>query len=142
MPKSAKSDGQGAAQDPGGRLADFAEDLGNLLGTTERKAAEWLSQRDSVAKQLSAIRDKAGSLLQQLGSFSGESPLPWRKRKSTGRRRGRPPGSRNKKAATAVVAAGKAASRRTRKPMSAEARAKIAAAQRARWAKQKKAKNG
>jgi hypothetical protein len=30
----------------------FAEDLGRLLGTAERKASEWLSQRRSVAAQL------------------------------------------------------------------------------------------
>jgi len=141
MPKKTRTDGGGTAQNLGGQLADFAEDLGNLLGTTERKAAEWLSQRENVAKQLSTIRDKAGSLLQQLGSFSGENPFPWRKRKATGRRRGRPPGSKNKQTFTAAKA-GKPAARRKRKPMSAEARAKIAAAQRARWAKQKKAKNG
>jgi len=30
-------------------LGDFAEDVGRLLGTTERKASEWLSQRTVVA---------------------------------------------------------------------------------------------
>ena len=139
MPKTI--DGRGTTRDPGGKLADFAEDLGKLLGTTERKATEWLSQRENVAKQLSAIRDKASSLLQQLGSFSGENPFPGRKPSATGRRRGRPRGSKNKRPKTAQTAT-KAAPRRTRKPMSAESRAKIAAAQRARWAKQKKAKNG
>ena len=75
MPKTATTDGGGAAHDPRGKLADFAEDLGKLLGSTERKATQWLSQRENVAKQLSAIRDKASSLLQQLGSVAGESPL-------------------------------------------------------------------
>ena len=137
MAKTARTDGGGTAQDPGGKLADFAEDLGKLLGSTERKATQWLSQRENVAKQLSAIRDKASSLLQQLGSAAGDSGLSWRGRKATGRRRGRPPGSKNKPS-VAPVKATKAGPRRKRKPMSAEARAKIAAAQRARWAKQKK----
>lgn len=141
MPKTIRTAAGAPARDPGGKLADFAGDLGNLLGTTERKAAEWLSQRENVAKQLSAIRDKASSLLQQLGSFSGENPFPWQKVKTAGRKPGRRPGSGNNQARVAQTAT-KAALRRKRKPMSAESRAKIAAAQRARWAKQKKAKNG
>jgi hypothetical protein len=141
MPKTATTDGGGAAHDPRGKLADFAEDLGKLLGSTERKATQWLSQRENVAKQLSAIRDKASSLLQQLGSVAGESPLPWRRSKATGRKRGGPPGSTNTQAVAAATAT-RSTRRRKRKPMSAEARAKIAAAQRARWAKQKKTNNG
>ena len=128
---------RGTLQDAKGKLADFAEDLVNLLGTTERKATEWLSQRENVSKQLSAIRDKASSLLQQLGSAAGESPLSWRRRNATGRKRG----SKNRQTVAAATAT-RSPRRRKRKPMSAEARAKIAAAQRARWAKQKKAKNG
>jgi hypothetical protein len=140
MAKTRAVEQRSVVQHARGKLADFAEDLGNLFGTTERKATQWLSQRENVAKQLSAIRDKASSLLQQLGSVAGESPLPWRRTKTAGRRRGRPPGSKNKQ--TTAAEAAKSTRRRKRKPMSAEARAKIAAAQRARWAKQKKAKNG
>jgi hypothetical protein len=57
----------------GGKLGDFAEDLGSLLGTTERKATEWLGQRELVAARLAAIRDKASSLLTQL---AGNVPFP------------------------------------------------------------------
>ncbi len=42
-------------------LGDFAEDVGRLLGTTERKASEWLSQRSRRGQRswlLSAIRRK------------------------------------------------------------------------------------
>lgn len=103
-------------QSKGSRLENFAEDLGRLLGTTERKAAEWLSQRQTVVRQLMAIRDKASDLLQQLGSDRAGASARGRKR-GPGRPRGR----------------------RKKRVMSAEARAKIAAAQLARWARQKRA---
>ena len=100
-------------------LADFAEDLGRLLGSAERKAATWLDQRKAVGDELAAIRDKASALLSQLGL--GESPRAPRQ----GRRRAARP------------ATGGA---RKRRPMSAEARAKIAEAQRRRWAKVRRGK--
>jgi hypothetical protein len=55
-------------------LGDFAEDLGRLLGTTERKASEWLNQRTIVARKLAAVRDRAQALLSKLNA--GEIPLP------------------------------------------------------------------
>ena len=54
---------------------------------------------------------------------------------ATGKRRGRPTGSVNKKSEVAAPVATKTAKR----TMSAEGKARIAAAQKARWAKQKKA---
>jgi len=55
-------------------LGDFAEDLGRLLGTTERKASELLAQRKQVAENLTAIRDEASALLNHLSS---EHSIPW-----------------------------------------------------------------
>jgi hypothetical protein len=49
------------------RMTDLAEDLGTFLGTSERKATEWLSRQQQLRKQLSAIRDRATALLSQLG---------------------------------------------------------------------------
>jgi hypothetical protein len=49
------------------RLTTLAEDLGTFLGTSERKANEWLSRQQDLRKQLAAIRDKATALLSQLG---------------------------------------------------------------------------
>ena len=49
------------------RLGDLAEDLGTFLGSSERKASEWLARQQELRKQLSAIRDKATALLSQLG---------------------------------------------------------------------------
>jgi hypothetical protein len=55
-------------------LGDFAEDVGRLLGTTERKASEWLSQRTIVARKLAAVRDQAQALLSKLNA--GDVALP------------------------------------------------------------------
>jgi len=93
------------------KIGDFAEDLGRLLGSAERKATEWLDQRQTVATQLTAIRDKATALLSQLGRDSSSGSQP-RKRTGTAKRT---PG-------------------RKKRVVSAETRAKMAAAQKKRWA--------
>jgi hypothetical protein len=49
------------------RLGDLAEELGTFLGSSERKASEWLARQQELRTQLSAIRDKATALLSQLG---------------------------------------------------------------------------
>jgi hypothetical protein len=53
------------------RLGDLAEDLGTFLGSSERKASEWLARQQELRTQLSAIRDKATALLSQLGPGKG-----------------------------------------------------------------------
>jgi hypothetical protein len=100
-------------------LVDFAADLGRFLGTVQNRAAGWLDQRKKIADQLTQIRDTANDYLRQLtGSESGGAV-----------RRGRPAGQ--------ASAAGRGRKKRT---MSAEARERIAEAQRRRWAKHRKAK--
>jgi hypothetical protein len=105
-------------------LDEFADDLGRLLDAARTKADRWIGQRQSIAAQLAAIRDAADRWISELtrekrgpgrpgrpaASASGPSSLP-----GDGTRRGR-----------------------KKRTMSAEARAKIGAAQRARWAKQKR----
>ena len=49
------------------RMTTLAEELGTFLGTSERKANEWLARQQQLRTQLSAIRDKATALLSQLG---------------------------------------------------------------------------
>jgi hypothetical protein len=44
----------------------FAEDLGRFLGTAEAKATSWLDQRKAILAQLTAVRDKASSLIHEL----------------------------------------------------------------------------
>jgi hypothetical protein len=108
------------------KIEEFAEDLGRLLGTARAKAEGWIGQRQSITKHLEDIRDTAASLLSQL--TGGGLPTGAR------RRRGRPVGSRN--AAGAGRGPGRSAGSGVRKrTMSAEARARIAAAQKARWAR-------
>ncbi len=106
------------------RLENFADDLGTLLGQAQNKAESWLGQRKSIAEQLMGVRDTAARLLAQLGV--AEAPKVARGAK--------------KAAGTGRPAAKKTGVKKKR-TMSAEAREKIAAAQRARWAKQKKARD-
>lgn len=106
------------------RLENFADDLGTLLGQAQNKADSWLGQRKAIAEQLVGVRDTAVRLLAQLGIATAPAPARAAK-KAAGR--GRP--------------AAKATGVKKKRTMSVEARAKIAAAQRARWAKQKRAKD-
>ena len=105
------------------RLENFADDLGSLLGQAQNKAESWLGQRKSIAEQLMGVRDTAARLLAQLGV--ADAPKTRGAKKAAGP--GRP--------------AAKKTGVKKRRTMSAEARAKIAAAQRLRWAKQKRAKD-
>src|SRR5262245_21503480 len=97
------------------KIEDFAEELGKMLGTAEAKARGWLGQRQQIAKTLVGIRDTANKLLGDLGHQAAGAASAFARG-----RRGRPPGSRNRK-----------------RKMSAEARKRISDAQKARWAKQK-----
>jgi hypothetical protein len=112
---------------PAGKLEGFAEDLGRILGTARSKADSWLGQRQAIVKQLTQLRDEASNLLSQLG-HGAERVI----------RRGRPAGSGSvaKRGPGRPKGSVKVRARRT---MSAAARAKISAAQKLRWAKQKAA---
>jgi hypothetical protein len=111
------------------RALDFAEDLGRLLGTAERKANDWLAQRREVTKQLTELRDKATQLLERIG---GDAPFPIGRRRSPGRPR---------KAAvpSADMPAAGTTKSRTRKPMSAAARKAVGERMRKYWAGRKRA---
>lgn len=108
------------------QLADFAEDLGRLLGQAQNKAEGWLGQRKAIAEQLVGVRDTANRLLEQLGIAV-----------TTGSRK-RPGRPRQADAGEFPPAPPSKSHRRKKRTMSAEARARIAEAQRRRWAKQKK----
>jgi len=129
MAKTEKSGSSVAGQDTtaDSRVEAFAEDLGRLLGSAQSKAEGWLGQRREIAKHLSEIRDTASRLLTDLG-HQAERVV----------RRGRPGGSKNR-AAAAVQPVPQPISRRKRRKISAEGRARIAEAQRKRWAAQKAA---
>jgi hypothetical protein len=102
-------------------LGDFAEDLGRLLGTVQAKATTWIGQRESLEGQLTQIRDTAEEYLKQLRGAVGPAAAAVAKGAKT-------------------VAARAEAGRKKGFTMSAEARERIAAAQRKRWAKVRKAK--
>ena len=96
------------------KIDDFAEELGELLGSAQAKAEGWLGQRTQIAKSLKGIRDTASKLLADLGERAQRMALT---------KRG--PGKRK------TSSGGPAPKRRK---MSAAARARISAAQKARWA--------
>jgi hypothetical protein len=79
--------------------------------------------------------DQEISKLQQARALLAEVPAIQAAKPAAGKRRGRPKGSVNKKA----VAIAPVVAKKTRAPLSAEGKARIAAAQQARWAAQKKA---
>ena len=118
-------------------LGDFAADLGTFLGGVQSRATSWLQQRKDITEQLTQIRDTANEYLKQLGNEG--SHLVERFEKA---RRGRPPGSKN--VASVPPAAGSSeapAPGSGKRTMSEEARARIAAAQRKRWAKVRRQKD-
>jgi hypothetical protein len=98
-------------------IEGFAEDLGSLLGTAQGKAESWLAQRKEIVKNLTQLRDTASRLLVDMG-HQAERVV----------RRGRKP-------AEEIEYAPAPKSKRQRRKLSAKARAAIATAQKARWAK-------
>jgi len=64
-----------------GTVVNFAEDLGRILGTAQRKAEDWMNQRQAITEQLTQIRDTATKYLSQLAGGTNGAGI---------RRRGRP----------------------------------------------------
>ncbi len=64
----AKADraGAGTKDAEGEVLAKIAEDVGRLVGTTERKASEWMRERKNLVNRLTRVRDGAAWLLAEL----------------------------------------------------------------------------
>jgi hypothetical protein len=137
MAKRAKNVESGGSVE--GAIGGFAEDLGRILGQARNKADSWLGQRQAIVKQLTELRDEASSLLNQLGHQASAAGQRGRRVADSfvagyqKRGPGRPKGSKNRKGI--IIIGGK----RKRRRMSKEARAKISAAQKRRWAKQKAA---
>ena len=114
-------------------IESFAQDLGKMLGTAQKKAEGWLGQRQAIVKSLTELRDTATKLLTDLGHEAERVVLRGGK---PGRKPGRPAGSKNKRGPGRPKAAEVPFPRHRRK-MSAAARKKISEAQKARWAKLK-----
>ena len=117
----------------------FAEDLGRLLGTAERKANEWISQRKTVVTQLTELRDKANVLLERLGD---DAPFPWKSGGQMRRRKpGRPAGT-TKTTQAATVGADAGARKPGRRKFTAAQRKEAAERMRKYWAARKRAAGG
>jgi hypothetical protein len=82
------------------KVMDFAEDLGTLLGTAEKKAAEWMSQRQSIEAQLIQIRDTASALLKKLAAGGTELAQAVERGRHRGRTRAK--GAKNREKETAA----------------------------------------
>jgi len=91
-------------------------DLQRVLNAAAERVGTWIGERQALAKHLEGIRETATRLLGELGTAA------------SGAARG------------ANKAAGAAPKKRRRSKLSAEGRAAIVAAQKARWAKVRKAK--
>lgn len=98
-----------------GKVALTAGSVGAALGSVMAKVDAWIGQREEIAREL---RDVADKLMAGENPFGKRVTTPSMLAREVVRREG-PSGIRK------------------RRKMSPEARAKIAAAQRARWAKQK-----
>ena len=106
-------------------VEEIASEVGRLFGTTEAHARKWLAQRKELVSALSTVRDKATGLISELG---GEVPFPWRH-------------GRKAKEGIPVIQPGMRESRKKR-VISAQARAKMRAAAKKRWADIKKKAKG
>jgi hypothetical protein len=110
-------------------IEEIASEVGRLFGTTEAHARKWLDQRNALLEALGTVRDKANSLMTELGA---NSPIPWGKRK---------PGRPAKTVANIPLNDGPRR-RRGRRKISEETRAKMRAAAQKRWAEKRKAAGG
>jgi hypothetical protein len=137
---------QEPTNDTQNKLADFAEDLGALLGSAQAKATTWLDQRKVISEHLKSVRDTADRLLRDLGLSAAQED------QSAARRRGRPPkdagvsepqqtrrGRSTKTASTRQASAARTAPGATNgarkgREMSAETRRKMSEAAKRRWA--------
>ncbi|MGK0190419.1 MAG: hypothetical protein ACI9R3_006246 [Verrucomicrobiales bacterium] len=104
--------------------------------------SEQLREAAAIKDQIEALETKLAGLLSGAGASStSAAPVA----AAPGKRRGRKPGSKNKaKAATESIPSDSAAAptvkKTAKRQMSPEGRARIVAAQKARWAKIKKGK--
>ena len=117
------------------KALEFAEDLGRLFGTVQRKANDWLNQRHDAVKTLTRLRDSANQLLEQLGEQVAAQ-------RGRGGRRATAADSRNPQsrqtAAVSDTNLGNAAGRRKRNGMTAAQRKAVSERMRRYWAQRRK----
>lgn len=124
---------QESDREAGGRLEKVASDLGAFFGSVTGRVESWVGERDKLVKELKQIQTTAESLLDRLTNAAAAA------RRAT--RRGRP----RKRSVTATASSAESQAgttngrRRKRRRFSAATIAKMRAAQRARWARVRKA---
>ena len=101
------------------RATEAAETIGSALGSVMAKVDAWMAQRQEIAQELRSVADRI---------MSGENPFP---RKVT------TPSMVGEAVAETNAAKLRGEKPRKRRRMSPEARARISAAVKERWARQK-----
>ena len=122
MPRSSDSQRRPTAIEK--KVIDYAEDLGRLIGSVRARVDVWKEERDKLSQQLSSVVKEAQHLLADLGETASRQT-----RKLVAG------GAAGARALAAEIAPKQGPGRPRKRRMSAEARARIAAAQRRRWAK-------
>lgn len=112
----------GALESGGQAIGSIAAEVGRIFGTTEAHARRWLDQRKELVGALATVRDRASSLISELGEGV---PSPFGRRK------------RAQPAGVPVLQPGMRESRKKR-VISAQTRAKMRAAAKRRWAEIRK----
>jgi hypothetical protein len=105
-------------------MAKRSMSLDQALSAARAEAAAITQRQQALAQQLISIRDETDELLAGLSATGVETQ---------GKRRGRPPGSKNKRGPGRPKGSGK-----RKRTMSAATRAKMRAAAKKRWAAVKK----
>ena len=100
------------------KIEERTDDMAQMLDAARARAEGWLSQKHHIKRHLEGIRDTASALLEKMG----HSPA------------GRPANVRQ-----VTIVTGQSNNLRNPRTISAEGRARIAEAQRKRWAAQKAA---
>jgi len=81
-------------------FARIAEDVGRLIGTTERRASEWLAQRETLVDRLTRVRNSATWLLTELESTGASAVNAFgsaiRRKRQPARKRKKSAGARHK----------------------------------------------
>jgi len=118
-------------------VVKFAEDLGRILGTAQRKAEDWMNQRQAITEQLTQIRDTASKYLHQLSGAGAD--IAGAVRRGRGRPRMDPMGGGVPSPFGAVPETAGGGQKRKRKGMSAAARKAVGARMKKYWAERRKA---
>jgi hypothetical protein len=124
----AKRQQHGAVTEAEARLEQVAADLGTFFGSVTGRVELWVGERDKLVQQLRQIQTTAGNLL---GRLTGAA--------ATARRLTRRRGPRRQLVTQSPERPVEAGRKRKRRRFSAATIEKMRAAQRARWARIRKA---